>query len=145
MDNKQLIEYVDQQRWLLNNGLITDDVKNQLFFCGSIIHKEVRAVECDLLADNKVVQYRIFLDKELINKIEKYHRLSKSTGLFGMWRFKRFLQKEGTLDFQQILSKFVKDFCGPKWSVQVSVVDFDTYVDKLGEESENPGASQQPN
>lgn len=144
MDNKQLAEYVDQQRWLLNNGLISDDVKNQLFFCGSIVHKDVRAVEVDIVAEERLINYKIYFDQDLIKKIEKYNLLSKSTGLFSMWQFKRFLQKEGTLDFQNMLSKFVRDFCGPKWSTQVTIVDFDIYVDKLGEESENPGTSQLP-
>lgn len=140
-----LDEYVDQRRWLLNNGLVTDDVKNQLFFCGSIVHKEVQAVELDLVPENKHVSYRIYVEKDLIQKIDKYHSLSKSTSLFGMWRFKRFLKKEGSLDFQQVLTKFVKDFCGPKWSVSVEVVDFSTYVEGLGEQSEADGNSQQRN
>lgn len=148
MDPKKemnLEEYVDQRRWLLNNGLITDDVKNQLFFCGSIVHKEVQAVEVDIVPENKLVKYRIYIDEDLINKIAKYHVLSKSTTLFGMWRFKRLLKKEGALDFQQVLNSFVRDFCGPKWSVTVETVDFKTYVEGLGEQSGTDGRSQQPN
>lgn len=131
--NKQvsLDEYVDQRRWLLNNGFVTDDVKNQLFFCGSIVHKDVQAVELDLEPHTKSVKYRIYVNADLIKKIDKYYVLSKSTSLFGMWRFKRFLKKEGALDFQQILTNLVQDFCGPKWSVIVEVVDFNTYVEGL--------------
>jgi hypothetical protein len=127
--NINLDEYVDQRRWLLNNGLITDDVKNQLFFCGSIVHKEVQAVELDLIADEKKVNYKIYVDKNLLKKIQKYKDLSKSNSLIGMWLFKRFLKKEGSLDFQQVLNKFVTDFCGPKWYATVEVVDFDTYIE----------------
>lgn len=140
-----LEEYVDQRRWLLNNGLITDDVKNQLFFCGSIVHKDVQAVEVDIEADKKQVHYKIYIDPELLKKIDRYFVLSKSTTLFDMWRFKRFLKKEGALDFQQILGKFVRDFCGPKWSVTVETVDFNSYVEELGEQSGADGQSQQPN
>lgn len=148
MDPKKemnLEEYVDQRRWLLNNGLITDDVKNQLFFCGSIVHKEVQAVEVDVVPEQKLVKYRIYIEQDLIKKIAKYFVLSKSTSVFGMWRFKRILKKEGALDFQQILSTFVKDFCGPKWNVTVEIVDFNTYVEGLGEQSETDGRSQQSN
>lgn len=140
-----LEEYVDQHRWLLNNGLVTDDVKNQLFFCGSIVHKEVQAVELDLNPEKKTVSYKIYVDANLIKKINTYNVLSKSTSLFGMWRFKRFLKKEGALDFQQILGKLVRDFCGPKWSVAVEVVDFNSYVEGLGEHDETGRASQLPN
>jgi hypothetical protein len=148
MDSKKemnLEEYVDQRRWLLNNGLITDDVKNQLFFCGSIVHKEVQAVEVDIEADKKLVRYKIYIEKDLIDKIAQYQVLSKSTTLFGMWRFKRLLKKEGALDFQQVLNNFVRDFCGPKWSVTVEIVDFNRYVEELGEQSETDGRSQQSN
>ena len=148
MDPKKdinLEEYVDQRRWLLNIGLIPDDVKNQLFFCGSIVHKEVQAVEVDIVPDNKLVKYKIYIEQDLIKKIELYNVLSKSTTLFGMWRFKRLLKKEGALDFQQVLNKFVKDFCGPKWSVSVEIVDFNSYVEELGEQSGTDGSSQQSN
>lgn len=145
MDSKKemnLEEYVDQRRWLLNNGFVTDDVKNQLFFCGSIAHKEVQAVELDLDPEKKVVNYKIYVNEDLLKKISQYEVLSKSTSLFGMWRFRRLLQKEGALDFQQILNRLVKDFCGPAWNASVTVVDFNTYVDGLGEH-ETAGNSQQ--
>ena len=148
MDSKKEIsieEYVDQRRWLLNNGFITDDVKNQLFLCGSIAHKEVQAVELDLEPIAKKVKYRIFVDSDLIKKIDKYHVLSKSTSVFGMWRFKRFLKREGALDFHQILNKLVRDFCGPSWSATVEVLDFNTYVEGLGEQSGSAGTDQQSN
>lgn len=145
MENKELIEAIDQQRWLLNNGLITDSVKNQLFFCGSIVHKEVQAVEVAVVPDKKHVNYIIYVDKNLIKKIAKYKELSTATSLFGMWKFKRFLKKEGSLDFQQMLNKFVADFCGPKWAVNLTVADFESYVDNIGEDSEAGGNSQQFN
>lgn len=142
-----LEEYVDQRRWLLNNGLITDDIKNQLFLCGSIVHKEVQAVELelDVTSEIKVVNYKIYVNNDLKKKIEKYSVLSKSTSLFGMWRFKQLLKKEGSLDFQQILYKFVKDFCGPKWNVTVEIVDFESYIEGLEGQSENDGRSQSTN
>ncbi len=145
MDNRELAEYVDQQRWLLNNGLISDDVKNQLFFCGSIVHKDVQAVEVDIVPDDRIIKYLLYFDKKTLNKVDKYHRLSKSTSLFGMWQFKRFLKKEGTLDFRNMLNKFVRDYCGPKWSTEVTIKDFDTYLEELGAQGENHGGSQPPN
>ena len=133
MDSKELAEYVDQQRWLLNNGLVTDDVKNQLFFCGSIVHKDVQAVELHLEPDVKLVHYTVYVNSDLLKKISRYKELSQAKSLFGMWRFKRLLKKEGSLDFQMVLGKFVKDFCGPKWVTKVDMVDFDNYVDSLPE------------
>ena len=145
MDKKEinLEEYVDQRRWLLNNGLVTDDVKNQLFFCGSIVHKEVQAVELDIDVDRKIVNYTIYVNGDLLSLIDKYNVLSKSDSLLGMWRFKRMLKKHGSLDFSAILNSFVRDFCGPKWSAIAKTVDFDSYIDGLGEQSEPERTGQQ--
>ena len=142
MDDQKLAEYIDTQRWLMNNGLISDSVKNQLFFCGSIVHKEVQAVELDIEVETKTVKYRIYVTNSLIGKINKYKALSAATSAFGMWRFARFLKKEGSMDFQQMLNKFVVDFCGPKWSTTVEVISFDKYVEGIGEQSESPSGSQ---
>jgi hypothetical protein len=142
MEKKELEQFLDQERWLLNNGLLTDSVKNQLFFCGSIVHTDVQAVELDIHPEKKVVEYTIYVDKQLLNKIEIYKKLSTATSLYGMWKFKRFLKKNGALDLPQILNKFVTDYCGPKWVANVTVADFDVYVDNIGDKSENDGSSQ---
>src|ERR1035437_10966232 len=99
MDIEKLSQQIDQQRWLLNNGLITDTVKDNLFFYGSIIHPDVQAVEVKLKIDEKCVDYTVYFTKKTLDKISKYNKLSTSTSLFGMWRFKRLLKKEGTLNF----------------------------------------------
>jgi hypothetical protein len=143
VDTNKLAEMVDQQRWLLNNGLVPDSVKNQLFFFGSVVHLDVQAVEVKLRPDEKFVDYIVYVNKSLMKKIEKYNKLSTATSLFGMWQFKRFLKREGSLNFQSMLSSFVADFCGPGWSANVTVSDFDVYVDSIGAEGGLDESSQQ--
>jgi hypothetical protein len=145
MDLEKLTQQIDQQRWLLNNGLITDTVKDQLFFYGSIVHPEVQAVEVAIRAENKYVDYTVYFTKKTLKKMDKYQKLAASTSLFGMWRFKRFLKKEGNLNFHAMLNSFVKDFCGPGWSTKLTIVDFDVYVDSIGVEGEPDGPSQPTN
>lgn len=144
MEANKLAEMVDQQRWLLNNGLVPDSVKNQLFFFGSVVHLDVQAVEVEIRPDQKKVDYIVYVNKDLQKKINKYRQLSTATSLFGMWQFKRFLKREGSLDFQRMLSSFVADFCGPGWSANVTVSDFDVYVDTIGAEGGPDTTSQQP-
>ena len=145
MDLEKLTQQIDQQRWLLNNGLITDTVKDQLFFYGSIIHPDVQAVEVKLVTEEKLVDYTVYFTKKTLDKMEKYKKLSTSTSLFGMWKFKRFLKKEGTLNFHAMLNSFVRDFCGPTWSTKLTIMDFDVYVDNIGVEGEPDGSSQPAN
>ena len=144
METAELAEFLDQQRWLLNNGLVPESAKNQLFFYGSIVHTEVQAVEVKIRPEVKTVDYVVYVDKNLIKRMEKYKKLSAATSLFGMWRFRRFLKKEGSLDFHSMINSFVKDFCGPSWGATVTVADFDAYVEGIGAESGPGEQSQQP-
>lgn len=144
MEQGQLAEYLDQQRWLLNNGLVPDSVKNQLFFYGSIVHADVQAVEVKIRPEVKSVDYTIYLPSDLLKKLDQYKKLSTATSLFGLWRFKRFLKKEGNLDFHGMINSFVKDFCGPSWNAKVTIANFDAYVDNIGVEGGSSGPSQQP-
>lgn len=136
MENPELTKFIDQNRWLLNNGLVSDVVKNQLFFCGSIVHKDVQAVEVKIRPDAKVVDYTIYVTDNLMKKINLYHRLSESKSLFGLWRFKRLLKREGCLDFRKVLNNFVADYCGPKWSTTAKVESFSSYVEDVKEDIE---------
>lgn len=137
MENTAIEQSVDSDRWLLNNGLVSDNVKNQLFFCGSIVHKDVQAVEVNIRTENKLVEYIVYVPSRLIGQIAKYNQLSTSKSLFGMWRFKKLLKKEGCLDFQKILSSFVTDYCGPKWTAKATIISFDSYVDGLEADDED--------
>lgn len=137
MEKTDVTEIMDSDRWLLNNGLVSDTIKNQLFFCGSIVHKDVQAVEVKVTPEKKLVDYIIYVAPSLLAKIARYQKLSSSKSIFGLWRFKRLLKREGCLDFQKILNSFVTDYCGPKWNTQVSIINFDSYVDSLSSDTES--------
>lgn len=139
MEKTDVTEIMDSDRWLLNNGLVSDNVKNQLFFCGSIVHKDVQAVEVRVIPEQKLVDYIIYVAPSLLAKIDQYKKLSTSKSIFGLWRFKRLLKREGCLDFQKVLSSFVADYCGPKWTTKATVIGFDSYVDSLEVDNEDSG------
>ncbi len=136
MEKTNVTEIMDSDRWLLNNGLVSDNVKNQLFFCGSIVHKDVQAVEVRVTPEKKLVDYIIYVTPGLLTKIAQYQKLSSSKSIFGLWRFKRLLKREGCLDFKRVLNSFVTDYCGPGWITQASILNFDSYVDSLDNEVE---------
>jgi len=139
-----LDEMLNTQRWLINNGLVPDSVKNQLFFYGSIVHTEVQAVEVKIQPEVKTVFYIIYVNKDLMAKLDLYKKLSTATSLFGLWQFKRLIKKEGNLDWHSMLNSFVRDFCGRSWQVKLTVADFDAYIDTIGVEDGADGQSQQP-
>ena len=139
MEKTDVTQIMDSDRWLLNNGLVSDTIKNQLFFCGSIVHKDVQAVEVRVTPERKLVDYIIYVTPGLLTKIAQYQKLSSSKSIFGLWRFKRLLKREGCLDFQKVLNSFVTDYCGPGWITQASILSFDAYVDGLEADNAHDG------
>lgn len=128
-DDEVLYRILDQQRWLMNNGLLNDMHKDQLYMYGAIVHKDVNAVELDIDVEKKTISYYLYVEGSLIKKISKFKKLSKSTGLFNMWRFKRMLEKDGNLNLGAIIGRFVKDYCGPNWSSSVKIMNIKEYED----------------
>lgn len=135
-ENNNIESLVDHHRWLLNSGVVHDSIKNQLFMYGSIVNKNVAAVDLTINVEAKTVFYKIFINKKLISKVNKFETLRENKSLVGLWRFKRFLKKEGNLDFSSILNSFIKDYCGSAWNADVTTINFDDYIeDYEGEDS----------
>jgi hypothetical protein len=129
----QVEEHLDHQRWLMNNGLLNDLHKDTLYLYGTLIHKDVQAVELKIDTDNKVLEYIVYIDNSLVKSYQLYNELRYTNSIIGLWRLKRLLKKKGNLNFMAILSGFVKDYCGPKWNVRLEVKDFRSYEEGFKE------------
>lgn len=140
-------DHIDHQRWLLDHGFINDLHKDNLYMYGAILHRNVQAVELDIDCNIKTVTYRIYCENRLLRKLDKYDKLSKSNSVIGLWRFKRLLEKEGNLNFKHLLGNFVKDYCGPKWKVELSLKSYKEYKDGFEEQQkqEDSAVNQQLN
>lgn len=135
-----LEKLIDSQRWLMNNGLSNDLLKDQLFLFGSIVHKDISAVEVDVDFQKKAVKYQLYATNNLLKKINKFNKLAESNSVFGLWRFKRFLLKEGNLNLRSIVTRFVKDYLGPKWIAEVEMRSVEEYINDGAEKAENSGS-----
>ena len=127
MDDTNIDDHMDHQKWLLNNGFINDLHKDNLYMYGGIVHSGIKAVELDIAAMEKKVSYTLFCSKKLIKNISKWHTLKNSTNVLDLWGFKRLLKKEGTLDFNHLISGFVKDYCGPAWKIKIEIKGIHKY------------------
>ena len=125
----ELLQAVDHSRWLLNNGLANDVIKNQLFAYGGIAHPNILAVDLALDMENKCVKYDLFVDTKLLKKIKKFKELSESEGFWGLRKFKKMLIKEGNLHLDNILDNFIKDYCGRQWRTEIRILDYAEFVD----------------
>ena len=130
MNRTNLDETLDHNRWLLNNGLISDITKRNIFLYGSIVHKDIKAVDVDIDATSRSILYRLYIDKKLIKKINKFNVLKTDKSFFGLWRLKRLLKKEGNLDIGFLLKMFIKDYCGPKWNTEFTLLPIEEYKEE---------------
>lgn len=122
-------EYVDQNRWLLNNGLFTDATKDNLHVYGAIVNKNVTAVEVLVDTNTKHIKYTLYVPQKLILAYNRYMNMRSSTSLIDMWRTKRLLKRHGNLEVGKMLNGFVKTYCGPAWNVDVSLKESSEYED----------------
>lgn len=129
--NDNIYEHVDQHRWLLNNGLFTDQAKDTLYLYGAIVNKSVTAVELSVNSNTKNIKYTLFFSSSFLKDYNKYLMLKNTTSLFGMWRLKRLLKRNGNLELLKILSSFVKTYCGPAWSVDLDIKESSEYEEEL--------------
>lgn len=131
-----LNDHLTHQRWLLNHGFINDLHKDNLFAFGSLVHNEVRAVHVRITHEKKIVNYDIYVDSSLIRALSKYKKLRNTTSIFGLWRLKRLIKREGNLNFNFIIDKFTKDYCGKDWKAELKVMNIADYKDDLDDEKE---------
>lgn len=123
-------EILDQHRWLLNNGLFTDQTKDSLYLYGAIINQGITAVELSVDSNTKIIKYTLYAELSLLKDYNRYITLKNTDSIFGMWKLKRLLKRHGNLEFLKILSSFVKTYCGPAWSVDLELKESSEYEDQ---------------
>jgi len=136
-------EHIDQQRWLLNNGLFTDSAKNNLYMYGAIVHPSIKAVELSIDTNSKVISYTLYTDTAVITTYNKYQSLKDTQSIIGLWKIRRILKKNGNLEFGTMLDRFVKAYCGPSWRASMSLKDLKEYKENEttmdGDKDQNRG------
>jgi len=120
---------LDHHKWLLNNGIVSDYVNNNLYMYGSLVHRNVAALNLEIDVAKKTVLYTVYFDDAMMEKIQKFQEWQHSDSIITLWRLKRLMKKEGNLNFELIVQKFVRDFCGPSWTTTLKVDNVSNYVD----------------
>lgn len=118
-----ILDQISMTQWLLNNNLMDQSFKNNIFFYGTIAHPAVQAVNCDVIIKEKTIKYTLYFNHSMLQLIHKFKKLSQSTSLFSRWRYKRMLKKTGNLHLHKILEQCIKDYCGANWRVLVNYDD----------------------
>jgi hypothetical protein len=127
---EHIAEHIDQQRWLLNNGLITDEAKNNIYVYGTLVHSDIQAVDVAIDVEKKAIYYVLFAPKSFIKRYKKFLHLKDATSLFSLLKLKFLLKRRGNLNIGGILRSFITDYCGPTWSVSFELKDIKEYKDE---------------
>lgn len=135
MDNISTKDLVDHQRWLINNGLANDMLKDNLYLFGIYLHPGIQDALVSIDFNDKVITYQIYVNKYLLNDFNKYKKLLASTGKLNTIRLKRLWRKHfenkkdpARLDIDTIINSHVKSLCGPNWSTSVKILPYSQYI-----------------
>lgn len=119
-------QYVDSRRWLLNNNMITDSIKNDLFVLATIVNTKILAISLDVDFNKKSIDYVIYTDwltmlrcslaKKLKPKSFVYNLLSRYTGLL-----------EDIYGHQDVINNNVVFALGPSWKASLRFMHISSY------------------
>ena len=135
------MDYIDHHQWLVENNLLTDEIRDNIAMAAYLIVEEVKDGQTRIDFNESLVRYKLVLPDNLFNNIkllERYER-TKSIGFFEMQRLKKFLQHKKSNDelglgykLELIATKFVKSYLSDKWRATVEIVsekDYDASKD----------------
>lgn len=124
-------QVLDTDKWLLSNSLISIHLKNDLFVYGAIAHEHyIKAVKVAIDVQNKLVIYTLFIPKKVLSASKYIEKNITSSNILKLLKILFLNKKHGNLKFDTILNRFIKDRCGPDWSVQVTLENIKNYKEE---------------
>lgn len=124
LDQAAQILYAD--RVLLDHGLVSETIQQNLFFYGTIASPLIRDVEIDVDVDKKILYYKLYLSRWDLAKYRRYLRkLQKYADpktLLGKYLKLRLLRKAPIWNIEKNLKMHLSVYA-PNFSVSVEVLD----------------------
>jgi hypothetical protein len=130
------MNFVDHHKWLVENNLLTDEIKDNVAMAAYCIVENVENAFTRMDFNNNTVHYLIVLPEQLFNNIKLLERYeaTKNIGFFEMRKLKKFLELKKETDelgmgyrLQDIANKFVKSYLSDKWRATVNIVSAKDY------------------
>jgi len=121
----EIQETIDNERWLMNNGLISDSAKNNIYVYAYLVNKGIVAAEVDIDVESKTIKYNLYVKSNLFKAYNNYY--NRTDSWFSLIKSAYYVRKHGNLNFKSLLNKFVKDYMGPSWKATLSVKESNLY------------------
>jgi hypothetical protein len=135
------MDYIDHHKWLVENNLLTDEIRDNVAMAAYLIVEEVKDGQTRIDFNESLVRYKLVLPDTLysnIKMLEKYQE-TKEIGFFDGRKLKKFLERKRDNDelglgyrLETIATKFVKSYLSDKWRATVEIVsekDYDASKD----------------
>lgn len=122
--------YIDHHSWLVNNNLLTDEMKDNVATAGYCLVENVLETSATIDFNKKVVTYNILLPKKLYDNLMLLERFTngEKIGFFESIRLKKFVKAKKEHDetgmgykLEDIGNQFIKAYLGKEWNVQVEL------------------------
>jgi hypothetical protein len=126
-----MVNYIDHHQWLVNNNMLTDQIKDNIAMGGYCLVEGVKDVGTSIDFNDKLVHYKIIVPDNLYNNLMllKKFNSGESLGFFESIRLKKFLKIKKENDesglgynLENIGNKFVKTYLNKEWSVKVDLI-----------------------
>ena len=147
MENNEkldLSEVISTEQWFLQNHIVTDQVKNDIFLYGSAVHPTaIEAVVTIIDVAKKIVNYELYINEDIYKLFLLFKKKQAKKDIISLWLFKRFIKKNGNLDFKILfnnkLNHLINLRCGSDWKAEAELYPMSKYKDTTVE-SENSDA-----
>jgi len=119
-----LDELINIDRWLLNKGMISESVKQNLLGYGYLAHGNTLDIEVAVDAEKKILFYKIFLSakdaKKYLKFKKKLTKYQKSDSILSKLLQIRLLKKYTKYNLDSNLNRFIKDYL-PEFTVEIEI------------------------
>jgi hypothetical protein len=125
-----MINYIDHHKWLVNNNILTDQVKDTIAMCGYCLIEDTKDVGTSIDFNNKVVSYRLLVPAKLYDNVMLLDRFNngEKIGFFESLRLKKFIKAKKQNDetglgynIEEIGNRFIRNYLTKEWSVKVKL------------------------
>jgi hypothetical protein len=122
--------YMDHHSWLVNNNLLTDEMKDNIASAGFCLVEGVLDSAATIDFNKKQVDFKILVPVKLYNNLmllEKFNETGK-IGFFESFKLKKFIKAKKEHDetgmgyrLQDIGNQFIRAYLSKEWDVQVEL------------------------
>ena len=122
--------YLDHHQWLVNNNLLTDQMKDNIAMCGYCLVEDTLDVQTYIDFNKSTVVYELLLPPKLHDNLMLLKKFKEGgkIGFFESFRLRKFIKSKKEHDetgmgyeLEEIGNKFVRSYLSDNWSVQVKL------------------------